>query len=159
MQKDDYNGQDEFIVELKRLFKRLKHPHCTLIAHSRFKDGGSYRIPMEDDIEGSKGLIKPVHNSLCIWRNTPKEDAKNDPDSVVDRFGNPDPEKVERLLKQPDAYLLCYKQRQGHRRRFKEGLWFNFKSRRFRTKQFDRSEDPVPTIPDDAQAMLPVEAG
>jgi len=140
--KDDYQGQDEFIRRLKRLFRKLHIAHCTLIAHSRFGDQSDHRIPRIDDIEGSKGMIKPVQNVLTMWRNKPKEDALEDPESVVNAKGEHDAKKVDRLRAQPDAYIVCQKQRNGHRRCFKRGLWFDFRSRRFRLEE-SRIEQPV----------------
>lgn len=127
--KDDYQGQDNLVKSIMKLAKKLRKAHITLIAHSRYGDAGEGRMPRVDDIEGSKGMIKPAQNILAWWRNIPKEEAKEDPSTVTE-------DKYAELMAQPDAYLKCYKQRNGHRKRFTQGMWFHFASRRFRTDQF-----------------------
>lgn len=129
VEKNDLQAQDDFVKSVKRLAEKLKRVHITLIAHSRYGDYGEHKIPRVDDIEGSKGMIKPAQNILAWWRNIPKEDALDDPSSV-------DEKTYSKLTSQPDAYLKCYKQRNGYRARFTQGMWFDFPSKRYRTDRF-----------------------
>ena len=128
--KGDYEAQDKIAVDIKKLAAKHKM-HITLIAHSRYGEGGEYRIPPIDGVEGSKGVLKPFHNILTHWRNVKKEEV------LEEGAGHPDWCK---MADAEDAVLWCSKQRNGFKKRFKQKLWFSFDSMSFRTDEIAKTK-------------------
>lgn len=107
---DDYNRQKSFVDELCA-FAKDTGIHIHLVAHAR-KSETERKIVDKFDIKGASEITDQVDNVLTIWRNKRKEEEEVLP--------NPDPE----IMKQPDALLICSKQRHGEW----EGritLWFH----------------------------------
>lgn len=152
-EKRDYEEQDKVAREIKKLASKTR-THITLLAHSRYGEGGEYVIPPIDGVEGSKGVLKPFHNIITHWRNVKKEEALDE---------GPLAENYQSLIQQSDCVLWCSKQRNGYKKRWKQKLWFDFNSMTFRTEEGGpkklRPVDVVykaPTIPslDDAIGEL-----
>lgn len=113
---DDYNRQASFVNELHS-FAKDTGIHIHLIAHSRKTD--SSRKQMDKfDIKGASEITDQVDNVITVWRNKRKEDEAVLP--------NPDTE----IMEQPDAMLICDKQRHGEWEG-KISLWFHPASMQF----------------------------
>lgn len=124
--KRDYEGQDRLAIELKKLAAKYRPLHIWLLAHSRYGDEGEYVMPKFDDIEGSKGIARPFHNIFAFHRNVKKEETL-EAGGVI----------APAVHEEPDARFKCWKQRNGHRKRFTKDLWFHFESRSFRENKSD----------------------
>ena len=118
--EDDYNGQKELTTML-RDFKMEYNCHIHLVAHPR-KPRDESEIPGKYDIRGGGAVSDLADNCFAVWRNKKKESiSRNEA-----RGEYLEPEEIE-VLKQPDAYLRCDKNRHG-RGKFKEGIvsfWFH----------------------------------
>jgi twinkle protein len=120
--EDDHNGQKRFVDELTALARdNLCHVH--LVHHTR-KPANESHIPDKHDNKGSGAITDQVDNVMIVWRNKPKEDAVK-----AGKKGSP-------LLIEPDAYLLCRKQRNGDDEPT-IGLWFDRDSKQFKGTEHD----------------------
>jgi hypothetical protein len=90
-------------------------------------DDHSIRKPTLRDIEGSKGMTKPIQYAISIFRNRVKEQ----PNEYED--GERTPQKVQKLIEGDDAYFNVFKCRNGFRKELSQGLSFDVSSRRFKT--------------------------
>ena len=95
--EDDYNGQKDFVDQLCALAKDCDI-HVHLVHHLK-KPAKEGDMPDKHDTKGSGSITDQVDNLFMVWRNKPKEDAGR-------AKGSSSPKKDE-----PDAYLLCRKQR------------------------------------------------
>lgn len=114
--EDDHNGQKRFVDELCAL-ARDNRCHIHLVHHTR-KPANENHIPDKHDNKGSGAITDQVDNVMIVWRNKPKEDdvkAKGDRSSKAT---------------EPDAYLLCRKQRNGDEEPTIQ-LWFDKDSKQF----------------------------
>lgn len=95
--EDDYNGQKDFIDRLCALAKDCDiHIH---VVHHLKKPGKEGDLPDKHDTKGSGSITDQVDNLFMVWRNKPKEEqARIRGDLSTKRM-------------EPDAYLLCRKQR------------------------------------------------
>jgi len=95
--EDDYNAQKRFVDTLTAVARDFQI-HIHLVHHLR-KDDNEGKLPNKMDVKGSGAITDLVDNVLLIWRNKKKENdiasGKN-----VDKHD-------------PDAMLLCVKQRNG----------------------------------------------
>lgn len=108
---DDYNRQKSFVDELCA-FAKDSGIHIHLVAHAR-KGETERKIVDKFDIKGASEITDQVDNVFTIWRNKRKEEEGQ-------RVGKRDDE----VMKEPDALLICSKQRHGEW----EGriaLWFH----------------------------------
>lgn len=139
--KDDYEAQDKFTKDLQK-FDLTHGTHTALVAHSNIKGRKDGTIPGRHDVEGSGGLIKPIDNGFTIFRNEAKqteiEEAKTDSER-------------EDAMKKCDGILKCWKQRESGEH-FQRKLWFDKKSRTFRTEY---EEEPQPICPELADEPPP----
>lgn len=108
--EDDYTGQKLFVDGICTV-ARDTGMHIHLVAHSR-KDKDETRMPGKMDVKGSGAITDQVDNVLTMWRNKPKE--------------------LDNAAKkgEPDAMLICDKQRNGEW----EGriaLWFDKEGMRY----------------------------
>lgn len=110
---DDYNRQKSFVDELCA-FAKDSGIHIHLVAHAR-KGETERKVVDKFDIKGASEITDQVDNVFTIWRNKRKEEE-------VQQNGND-----QDILRQPDALLICSKQRHGEW----EGrisLWFHRES-------------------------------
>ena len=106
---DDYNRQKWFMDELTT-YARDSGLHIHLIAHSRKKDTERAIID-KYDIKGTSEITDMADNVFSVWRNKKKEaDAQK-------------PEPSDKIQNEPDALLICDKQRHGEWEG-RVGLWF-----------------------------------
>ena len=90
---DDYTGQKQVVDKLGALAQQL-NIHIHLVHHAR-KDRDESRPPRKMDALGASAITNLVDNVFIVWRNKAKAEADS-----------PDPS-------QPDAVLICDKQRHG----------------------------------------------
>ena len=90
---DDYAGQKTIVDKLTMLAQSL-NIHIHLVHHAR-KDRDETRPPRKMDALGASAITNLVDNVFVVWRNKAKHEA-----------AEPDP-------LQPDAMLICDKQRHG----------------------------------------------
>jgi twinkle protein len=126
IKKDDYNKQDQFVRDLDK-FDKTHRTNSMLVAHALMGDDHATKKPTLRDIEGSKGMTKPIQYAISIFRNRVKENPAE--------FENGDqtPQKIENLITGSDAYFNVFKCRNGFRKELSQGLEFDVSSRRFRT--------------------------
>jgi twinkle protein len=122
--EDDFNGQKRFVDEMTAL-ARDNSIHIHLVHHTR-KPANENHIPDKHDNKGSGSITDQVDNVMIIWRNKAKEDEV--------KAGK----KTSPKLAEPDAYLLCRKQRNGDDEPT-IGLWFERESKQF----LGDASDPV----------------
>jgi twinkle protein len=111
---DDYNGQKDFVNSLCTIALDTGM-HIHLIHHAK-KMADERTMPGKFDAKGSSSITDQVDNVFTVWRNKRKEADRQ-------KGGSGD-------WSEPDAYLLCDKQRHGEW----EGpvkLWYDQQSFRF----------------------------
>lgn len=119
--EDDYNGQKYLVDELCAIAKD-HDMHIHLIHHIK-KLANEDSLPGKFDAKGSGSITDQVDNMLIHWRNKPKESARK----MNEQFDESD----------PDAVLLCTKQRNGEDEPV-INLWFDKASSQFVCRQCDR---------------------
>jgi twinkle protein len=112
--EDDFNGQKNFIDELTAL-ARDHNVHIHLVHHIR-KLVNEEQHPNKNDLKGSGSISDQVDNVFLMWRNKKKENMRNRGEQVDEG--------------QPDAYLMCEKQRNGEAQEW-YGLWYHAGSQQF----------------------------
>lgn len=100
--EEDYNGQKHFVDQVCTV-ARDTGMHVHLVAHSKKRDDES-KPPRKMDVRGAGSITDQVDNVLIWWRNKPKEEALR---SMKGTNG------LDELMTQPDAVLICDKQRNG----------------------------------------------
>ena len=120
--EDDYNAQKAFVDELTAL-ARDHNVHIHLIHHIR-KLESEEKMPNKNDVKGTGAIADQVDNVLLMWRNKKKE--------RMIRGG----EEIKGV--QPDAMLMCEKQRNGENEEWYQ-LWYHKDS-----QQFVEDENAVP---------------
>jgi twinkle protein len=115
--EDDHNAQKRFVDELTAL-ARDTGCHVHLVHHTR-KPANENHIPDKHDNKGSGAITDQVDNVMIIWRNKPKEDDVKAKGARSNK------------VTEPDAYLLCRKQRNGDDEPT-IGLWFDRDSKQFK---------------------------
>jgi len=129
--EDDYNAQKAFVDELTAL-ARDHNVHIHLIHHIR-KLESEEKMPNKNDVKGTGAIADQVDNVLLMWRNKKKERMiRNN-------------EEIKGV--QPDAYLMCEKQRNGENEEWYQ-LWYHKDS-----QQFVEDENAVPMAFDTAGAF------
>lgn len=126
--EDDFNGQKRFVDELTAIARDYAC-HAHLVHHIR-KPANEGTVPDKHDIKGSGAITDLVDNVMIVWRNKPKED---------DLKANGHHAKK---ASEPDAYLLCRKQRHGEEEPTIK-LWFDRDSKQF----LGDASDPVMFFP------------
>ena len=112
--EDDYTAQKLFVDAICTI-ARDTGMHIHLVAHSR-KQKDEMTPPGKMDVKGSGSITDQVDNVLTVWRNKPKES------SIAEGAGARNSE--------PDALLICDKQRNGEWEG-KIALWFDKDSMRY----------------------------
>lgn len=107
---DDYNAQKKFIDCLSSYARDAK-VHIHLVAHSRKKETEN-SVMDKFDIKGASEITDMADNVFTLWRNKPKEEK-------AERG-----EMDDKTRGQPDALLVCDKQRHGEWEG-RVALWFN----------------------------------
>ena len=120
--EDDYNAQKTFVDELTAL-ARDHNVHIHLIHHIR-KLESEEKMPNKNDVKGTGAIADQVDNVLLMWRNKKKERMIRNGEQIKDV--------------QPDAYLMCEKQRNGENEEWYQ-LWYHKDS-----QQFVEDEESVP---------------
>lgn len=119
--EDDYNGQKYLVDELCSIAKD-HDMHIHLVHHIK-KLASEDQTPGKFDAKGSGAITDQVDNMLIQWRNKAKEmDAQED---------------HPKLTQEPDAMLICAKQRNGEW----EGrinLWFDKKTQQYLGESYDK---------------------
>ena len=124
LSEEDYNAQKLFVDRLCTV-ARDTGMHVHLVAHSRKRDDES-KPPRKMDVRGAGSITDQVDNVLIWWRNKPKEESLRNPKTRND----------EELIMQPDALLVCDKQRNGDWEG-RLGFWFDPASLQFVEEQGD----------------------
>lgn len=106
--EDDYNGQKMFVDELTAI-ARDHGIHIHLVHHIRKPTDESHK-PSKYDYKGTGAITDQVDNVISVWRNKAKEKQRDEGKQVED--------------KEPDALLICDKQRNGEWEG-SIGLWFD----------------------------------
>ncbi len=106
--EDDYNGQKMFVDELTAI-ARDHGIHIHLVHHIRKPTDESHK-PSKYDYKGTGAITDQVDNVISVWRNKAKEKKRDEGKQVED--------------KDPDALLICDKQRNGEWEG-SIGLWFD----------------------------------
>jgi twinkle protein len=112
--EDDYTAQKLFVDAICTI-ARDTGMHIHLVAHSK-KQKDEMTPPGKMDVKGSGAITDQVDNVLTVWRNKPKESSLTE--------GNGD------RRAEPDALLICDKQRNGEWEG-KVALWFDKESMRY----------------------------
>lgn len=119
LREEDYDEQKLFVDRLCTV-ARDTGMHIHLVCHSRKREDES-KPPRKMDIKGSGSIADQVDNVLIWWRNKPKEEGLR---TVKDG------DRLEDLRQQPDAMLICDKQRNGEWEG-RLGYWFEPASLQF----------------------------
>ena len=106
--EDDYNGQKAFVDELTSIARDYA-VHIHLVHHIRKPSDESHK-PSKYDYKGTGAITDQVDNVISVWRNKAKERKREENKTVDD--------------KEPDALLICDKQRNGEWEG-SIGLWFD----------------------------------
>lgn len=112
--EDDYNGQKMFVDELTAI-ARDHGIHIHLVHHIR-KPSDENHKPSKYDYKGTGAITDQVDNVISVWRNKAKE-KKREEGKAADE-------------KEPDALLICDKQRNGEWEG-SIGLWFDRQSMQY----------------------------
>jgi twinkle protein len=108
--EDDYNGQKMFVDQLTSIARDM-NIHVHLVHHLK-KPKDENEVPDKYDSKGSGSIVDQVDNVMLVWRNKAKEED-------MKQHG-----VNSKLHKDPDARLLCRKQRNGEHEPT-VGLWFS----------------------------------
>lgn len=120
--EDDYNGQKEFLDELCALARDCS-VHIHLVHHIK-KLASEEQTPGKFDAKGSGSISDQVDNFIVVWRNKRKERDQQEGKPVT--------------ADEPDALLICDKQRNGEWEG-KVALWFDQESQQFTGAAYDRA--------------------
>ena len=112
--EDDYNGQKMFVDELTSIARDYS-VHIHLVHHIRKPADESHK-PSKYDYKGTGAITDQVDNVISVWRNKAKERKREENRIVED--------------KEPDALLICDKQRNGEWEG-SIGLWFDKQSMQY----------------------------
>ena len=112
--EDAYNDQKNFVDKLTSL-ARDHDIHIHLVHHIRKLSNEEIR-PSKSDLRGSSAITDQVDNVLIVHRNKRKEHA---------RESGKDYDEMD-----PDAYLMCEKQRNGEGEPWFD-LWYHHDSQQF----------------------------
>ena len=122
--EDDYNGQKAFVDELTAI-ARDHQIHIHLVHHIKKPPSEDHK-PNKYDYKGSGAITDQVDNVVSVWRNKPKERAREIGKTVSDA--------------EPDCLLICDKQRNGEWEG-QIGLWFHKDSQQY---VGNPGEEPIP---------------
>ena len=120
--EDDYNGQKVFVDQLTSIARDF-NIHVHLIHHLK-KPKDEMEVPDKYDNKGSGSIVDQVDNVMLVWRNKAKED-----DMKASGLSS-------KMFKDPDARLLCRKQRNGEHEP-SISLWFHHDSMQYVQTQGD----------------------
>lgn len=137
IRKDDYDAQDAFVRNVDK-FDKKTGTNSMIVAHSLMSsEGCEWKIPGRRDVEGSKGMVKPIQYGVTVFRNKVKEKPEEyDEDDKT-------PKKIQRLIDGSDVYFSVWKQRNGFRSEFVQGLKYD-RNARIYAAEFSRFESPYP---------------
>lgn len=130
--EDDYNGQKLFVDQLTSIARDM-NIHIHLIHHLK-KPKDENEVPDKYDNKGSGSIVDQVDNVMLVWRNKAKED-----DMKLHSINS-------KMYKDPDARLLCRKQRNGEHEP-SISLWFNSDSMQYVQVQGDSSMEFYKGVP------------
>lgn len=125
---DDYNGQKEFMDALCD-FKNRTNSHVILVTHSRKSDSED-KPTGKMDVKGTGAITDLADNVMIIWRNKRREKAL-EKQKYHSRLSDQDLEAIDK----PGSMLLLEKQRNGEGWEGGTGLYLDFASHQFLTKE------------------------
>ncbi|MCI0660688.1 MAG: AAA family ATPase, partial [Acidobacteria bacterium] len=131
---DDLPGQDSFSDGLTN-FANIFNTHVSLVAHAR-KDRDEDAPPTGQDIKGSGGIKDRFHNVVVVWRNKPKERAREAEAQKIEM------KAMEKKLREPDALMIVDCQREGDGETPTQELWFDLDSQTYRDHK-DKKIEPL----------------
>jgi twinkle protein len=138
IRKDDYDAQDRFVRAVDK-FDKKTGTNSMIVAHSLMSaEGCEWKIPGRRDVEGSKGMVKPIQYGLTMFRNKVKEKPEEYDD------GDRTPKKIERLIDGSDTYFSVWKQRNGFRSEFVQGLRYDRNARVYAMQYEGGFRSPYP---------------
>ncbi len=123
---DDYSGQKDFVAQLCALAREYGM-HIHLVHHAR-KGQDEFDPPRKLDARGAGEITDQVDNVIAVWWNKRKDEKRENG------------QKIE--LDDPDAMLICDKQRNGAWEG-KIRLWFHNPSLQFVEEAYG---DPQPLL-------------
>ena len=129
--EDDYSGQKQFVDALTD-FARTTGAHVILVAHMR-KGEDENRPAGKMSIKGTGALTDMVDTVMEVWRNKPREEARRRAEADARTLGQA-VAMPEKFATQPDAMLICHKQRNGECEP-RIGLYFNLSAHQFLSKE------------------------
>jgi twinkle protein len=112
--EDDFNGQKKFIDNICTV-ARDSGMHIHVVCHAR-KTMNEKAVPGKMDVKGTGAITDQVDNVINWWRNKDKENRIR--------------KKIDVEETEPDAMLICDKQRNGEWEGT-IGLWFDPASLQF----------------------------
>ena len=115
--EDDYNAQKMFVDELTAIARDYQI-HIHLVHHIKKPPNEDHK-PNKYDYKGSGAITDQVDNVISVWRNKAKEKKRE-----ANAF------KGDEEMKEPDALLICDKQRNGEWEG-QIGLWFHKESMQY----------------------------
>lgn len=137
--EEDYGAQKEFVDQLTD-FAKL-HDAVVLLVHHIRKGSNDDHAAGKMDVKGSGSITDMVDTVLVWWRNRVKQKKLEDSATQYDI-------EIEEVRKQPDAIVVCEKQRNGeHEPKIK--LWFDRKSHQF-VEEYGRFAAPYVRQPSGA---------
>lgn len=136
IRKDDYDAQDKFVRSIDK-FDKQNGTNTLIVAHALMGDGSEWKIPARRDVEGSKGMVKPIQYGLTVFRNKVKEKPEEYDEGDQTR------KSIKRLMEGEDVYFSCWKQRNGFREEFVQGLRYNKRARQY-CLPYGHFESPFP---------------
>lgn len=136
IRKDDYDAQDKFVRSVDK-FDKQNGTNTLIVAHALMGDGCEWKIPARRDVEGSKGMVKPIQYGLTVFRNKVKEKPQEYDEGDNTR------QSIKRLIDGEDVYFSVWKQRNGFREEFIQGLKYNKASRTY-ALPYENFSSPFP---------------
>lgn len=119
--EEDYSAQKDFVDQLTDFAKQ--HDAVVLLVHHIRKGANDDHAGGKMDVKGSGSITDMCDTVLVWWRNRVKQKKLEDAATQYDI-------EIEEVRKQPDAIVICEKQRNGeHEPKIK--LWFDRKSHQF----------------------------
>lgn len=125
---DDYNGQKAFMDALCD-FKNRTNSHVILVTHSRKSDSED-KPTGKMDVKGTGAITDLADNVMIIWRNKRREKAL-EKQKYHSQLSDQDLEAIDK----PGSMLLLEKQRNGEGWEGGTGLYLDFASHQFLTKE------------------------
>lgn len=137
IREDDYDKQKEF-VDMLANFVNVHNVGIILVAHTRKQDDET-DPPGKFDVRGHASITDLIHNGVTVWRNKPKELARElyAQNGVL-------PESQMAKLNEPDALMIFWKIREAEEKEPRLGLYFDDESLQYADDARDLGKPLVP---------------